>query len=94
MLKVSIIRLTFPTKFPVSEAWPLTKRNQQSLQRSDRIMIRQICSIKPGVVATVRSRELPAKPELESERESEDLWFGHVEHSSGAVSTACDIQVE
>ena len=45
-----------------SETWQLTKTN---LQRNDRAMIRQICSIKPGNVATVRSRELLAKLELE-----------------------------
>ena len=45
-----------------SETWPLTKTN---LQRNDRAMIRQICSIKPEDVATVRSRELQAKLELE-----------------------------
>ena len=30
-----------------SETWPLTKTNLQPLQRNDRAMIRQICSIKP-----------------------------------------------
>ena len=40
-----------------SETWPLTKTNLQRLQRNDRAMIRQICSIKPEDVATVRSRE-------------------------------------
>ena len=35
-----------------SETWPLTKTN---LQRNDRAMITQICSIKPEDVATVRS---------------------------------------
>ena len=29
-----------------SETWPLTKTNLQRLQRNDRAMIRQICSIK------------------------------------------------
>ena len=47
------------------ETWPLTKTNLQRLQRNDRAMIRQICSIKPEDVATVRSRELLAKLELE-----------------------------
>ena len=46
-----------------SETWPLTKTN---LQRNDRAMIRQICSIKPEDVATVRSSELLAKLELEN----------------------------
>ena len=45
-----------------SETWPLTKT---SLQHNDRAMIRQICSIKPEDVATVRSSELLGKLELE-----------------------------
>ena len=44
-----------------SETWPLTKMNLQCLQCNDRAMIRQICSIKPEDVATVRSSELLAK---------------------------------
>ena len=36
-----------------SETCPLTKMNLQRLQRNDRAMIRQICSIKPEEVATV-----------------------------------------
>ena len=80
-----------------SETWPLTKTNLQCLQRNDRAMIRQICSIKPEDVATVRSSELLVKLVLEDL----DLilrerlrWFGHVECSSGAIRTACDIQIE
>ena len=49
-----------------SETWPLTKTN---LQRNDRAMIRQICSIKPEDVATVRSSELLAKIVLEADVE-------------------------
>ena len=45
-----------------SRTWPLTKTN---LQRYDRAMIRQLCSIMPEDVAMVRSRELLAKLELE-----------------------------
>ena len=48
-----------------SETWPLTKANLQRLQHNNRAMIRQICSINPGDVATVRSNELLAKLELE-----------------------------
>ena len=44
-----------------SETWPLTKTN---LQRNDRALIRQIYSIKPEDVATVRSIKLLAKLEL------------------------------
>ena len=80
-----------------SETWPLTKTNLQRLQCNDRAMIRQICSIKPEDVATVMSSELLAKLELEDL----DLilrerlrWFGHVEGSSGAIRTACDIQID
>ena len=58
-------------------------------------MIRQICSIKPEDVATVRSSELLAKLQLDLIlRERRLRWFGHVESSSGAVRTACDIQIE
>ena len=50
-------------------------------------------------MATVRSSELLAKLELEDLdlilRERRLRWFAHVhvEHSSGAVRTACDIQI-
>ena len=78
-----------------SETWPLTKTN---LQRNDRAMIRQISSIKPEDVATVRSSELLTKLELEDLylilRERRLPWFGHVERFSGAVRTACDIQID
>ena len=80
-----------------SEAWPLTKTNLQHLQHNDRAMIRQICSIKPEDVAMVRSSELLAKLELEDLKlilRERLHWFGHVECSSGAVRTACDIQIE
>ena len=78
-----------------SETWPLTKTN---LQRNDRAMIRQICSIKPEDVATVRSSKLLAKLEFEDLnlilRERRLRWFGHVKRSSGAIRTACDIQID
>ena len=80
------------------ETWPLTKSNLQHLQRNDRAMIRQICSIKPEDVATVRSSELLAKLELQDLdhilRERRLRWFGHVESSSGAIRIACDIQID
>ena len=61
-------------------------------------MIRQICSIKPEDVATVRSSKLLAKLELEDLdlilRERRLRWFGHVECSSGAIRKACDIQID
>ena len=63
---------------------PLTKTNLQRLQRNDRAMIRQICSIKPEEVAMVHcvgSSELLAKLELEDLdlilRERRLRWFGH-----------------
>ena len=81
-----------------SETWPLTKTNLQRLQCNDRAMIRQICSIKPEDVATVRSSELLAKLEFEDLdlilREKRLPWFGHVERSSGDIRTACDIQID
>ena len=81
-----------------SETWPLTKTNLQRLQHNDRAMIRQICNIKPEDVATARSRELLAKPQLEDLdlilRERRLRLFGHVERSSGAVRTTCDIQID
>ena len=49
-------------------------------------------------MATVRSSKLLAKLELEDLnlilRERRLRWFGHVGHSSGAVRTACDIQID
>ena len=81
-----------------SETWPLTKTNLQRLQRNDRAIIRQICSIKPEDVAMVRSSELMAKLQLEDLdlilRERMLRWFGHVERSSDAIRTACGLQIE
>ena len=81
-----------------SETWPLTKTNLQRLQGNDRTMIRQICNIKPEDVAMVRSSKLLAKLEIKDLalilRERRLRWFGHVEHSSGAIRTACDIQID
>ena len=59
---------------------------------------RQICSIKPEDVARVRSSELLAKLQLEDLdlilRERRFRWFGHVEHSSGAIKTEYDMQID
>ena len=81
-----------------SETWPLTKTNLQRLQRNDRAMIRQICSIKPGDMATVRSSKLLAKLLLEDLdlilRERRLCWFRHVDRSSVAFGAACDTQIE
>ena len=73
-----------------NETWPLTKTNMQRLQRNDRTKIRQICSIKPEDVSTVRSSELLAKLQLEDldlilrEREGFarlGMWSGRVVQS-------------
>ena len=59
-------------------------------------LIRQICSIKPEDVASVS--ELLAKLQLEDLdlilRERRLRWFGHVAHSSGAIRTAYDMQID
>ena len=84
--------------YPASGLWPLTKTNLQPLQRNDRAMIRQICSIKPEDVARVRSSELLVKLQLEDLdlilRERRLRWFGHVTCSSGAIRTAYDMQID
>ena len=41
-----------------SETWPLTKPNLQRLQRNDRVMIIQICNVRPQDTVTTRSNEL------------------------------------
>ena len=74
------------------------KTNLQRLQRNDRAMIRQICSIKPEDVARVRSSELLTKLQLEDLdlilRERRLRWFGHVERSSNEIRTAYDMQID
>ena len=61
-------------------------------------MIRQICNVKPEDVATVRSNQLLARLEIDDLdvilREKRLHWFGHVEQSSGAIKTVCDMQIE
>ena len=80
-----------------SETWLLTKTNLQHLQGNDRAMIRHISSIKPDDVDRVRSSELLSK-KLEDLnlilRERRLRLFRHVELSSGAVRTACNIQID
>ena len=55
-------------------------------------------SEKSGDVATVKSNKLLAKLEFDDPDlillERRLHWFGHVKRSSGAVGTACDIQVD
>ena len=48
-----------------SETWSLTKPDHQHLQRNDRAMISQICNVKPGDVATIRSNKLLVQPEID-----------------------------
>ena len=58
-------------------------------------MIKQICNGKPEDVATVRSYELLARLEIDDLnvilREKRLLCFGHIEQSSGAIKTVCDM---
>ena len=48
-----------------SETWPLTKPDQQHLQRNDKAMISQICNVKPENVATIRSNKLLVQLEID-----------------------------
>ena len=81
-----------------SETWPLTSPHLQRLWRTDRAMIRQIYNLKPENVVTVRLNELLAQLEINNLdvilREKQLRWFGHVERSSGAIKTVCDMQIE
>ena len=78
-----------------AETWPLTKLN---LQRNVRAMIRQICNVRPQDIVTTRSNELLVRLGIEDLdfilKERRLRWYGHVEHSNGAVKTAFDIQVD
>ena len=80
-----------------SETWPLTKPNLQRLQRNDRVMIRQICNARRQDIVTTRSNELLAWLGIEDLdlilKERRLHWYGHVEHSNGAVKIAFHIQV-
>ena len=52
--------------FPdVIETLPLARPYLQRLQCNDRAMIRQVCSIKPDDVASVRSKKLSAQLEID-----------------------------
>ena len=79
-----------------NETWPVTKPCLQRLQRNDRVMIRQICNVKPQDTATIRSTELLAQLGIENLdlilKERRLRWYGHVERSNG-TKTAFDIQV-
>ena len=79
-----------------SETQPLTKPNRQHLQRNDRVMIRQICNVKPQDIVTTRPNELLAWLDIEDLdlilKERRLRWYGHGERSNGAVKTAFDLQ--
>ena len=49
-------------------------------------------------ISMVRSSKLLAKLELEDLdlilKERRLCWFGHVERSSGAIRTVCDVQID
>ena len=81
-----------------SETWPLTKLNLQHLQRNDRVMIRQICNVRPQDIVTTRSNELLVWLGIENLdlilKERRLRWYGYVERSNGSVKTAFDIQVD
>ena len=61
-------------------------------------MIRQICNVKPQDIVTIRSTKLLARLGIEDLdlilKERRLHWYGHMERSSGAVKTACDIQID
>ena len=80
------------------ETWPLTKSNLQRLQRNDRAIIKQVCNFKPQDIGTTRSNELLARLGIEDLdlilKERRLHWYGHVERSNGAVTTAFDLQVD
>ena len=86
------------TMLHASETWPLTKPNLQSLQRYDRAMIRQICNVKPQDIVTTRSNKLLAWLGIEDLdlilKDRRFHWYGHVEHSNGAVKTDFDLQTD
>ena len=79
-----------------SKTWPLTKPNLQRVQRNDRAMIRQICNVGPQDIVTTRSSDLLVRFGIEDLelilKERRLRWYGHVEHSNGAIKTAFDIQ--
>ena len=80
-----------------SETWSLTKPSLQRLQRNDRALIRQMCNVQPQDPANIRSTELFTRLGIEDLdlilKERRLHWYGHVEHSNGAVKTAFDTQI-
>ena len=82
----------------VNETWPLTRPELQRLRRNDRAVIRQICNVKPDDVATVRSKYLLARFEIDyivlNLREKRLRWFVHVDQITGTFKTVFDMQIE
>ena len=80
-----------------SETWPLTESDLQRLRRSDRVMIRWICNVKPEDTSMVRSAALLNKLGVESLdvvlREKRLRWDGHVQRSAGAINSTFNMQV-
>ena len=83
--------------FNASETWQLAEPGLQCRQQNDRAMIRHICSIRRQDIVAARSSQLHAWLVIEDLdlilKERRLRCCGHVEHSSGAVKTAFDIQV-
>ena len=77
-----------------SETWPLTSPDLRRLLRNNRAMIRQICNVKPGNVATVRSNKLLARLEIDDLdvilREKRLCWLGHPDRRKAWARVAHD----
>ena len=81
-----------------NETSTLTQPNLQRLQRNDRAKIRQTCNVRPQEIVTTRSIELLVRLGIEDLdlilKEIRLRWYGHVERTSGAVTTAFDIKTD
>ena len=90
--------VTFASSLYQYQTWPLTSPDLKCLRRNDRAMIRQISDVKPENVATVKSNELLARLEIDDLdvilREKSLRWVGHIERSSRAIKTVCDMQID
>ena len=74
-----------------SETWPLTKTNMERLQGHIQTDLQyQARGCGHG---KVKRRSTKIKLEDLILRERRPRWFEHVEQSSDAVRTACDIQI-
>ena len=77
------------------ETWPLTNPNLQRLQRNDRAIIRQICTVRLQDIVITRSNELLVQLGNEDldlilkDYDGEGMW-----NSPMVQSTAFDIQVD